>query len=269
MNTKFYVPEWGNLLPFDSFCAKAKVAGYDGVEMSLPLNRDERDLIIDTLGNYELELIGQYYESFERDFDAHLNNYEKHLRKLIGANPVFINSQTGKDYYSFEQNLKLFAAADRLADESGIEIIHETHRGKSLFAAHVTQEYLTRLPNLMICLDISHWCAVHESLLEDQPEAVNLAIAHTAHIHSRVGYPEGPQINDPRAPEWADTLQSHLHWWDRVYENTQKQHSILTITTEFGPPPYMPVLPYTQVPLANQWEVNVHMMDMLKNRYGV
>lgn len=30
----------------------------------------------------------------------------------------------------------------------------------------------------------------------------------------------------------------------------------------------MPLQPYTQEPLASQWDVNVFMMNLLKERYG-
>ncbi len=146
-------------------------------------------------------------------------------------------------------------------------ITHETHRGKALFAAHIGQQFLTELPDLRICLDISHWCTVHESLLEDQSEAVALAIARADHIHSRVGYAEGPQVNDPRAPEWDATLNVHLAWWDQVVAAHRANDTQLTINTEFGPAPYMPGHPYTQEPLASQWDVNVFMMKQLKARY--
>lgn len=268
MSIRFYAPGWGNALPFDLFCQNVKAAGYDGIEMALPLETDERQEILDSLATYELELIGQYWQSFETDLDEHSRQYEKYLRNLIAANPVFINCQTGKDFFTFEQNRQLFALAARISEETGVKIIHETHRGKALFAAHICQDYLARLPDIRLTLDISHWCNVHESLLDDQAESVALAIAHTDHIHSRVGHPEGPQVNDPRAPEWDIALQTHLGWWDNVVEAHLKNGTQLTITTEFGPAPYMPLLPYTQMPLANQWEVNVFIMNLLKKRYA-
>lgn len=162
----------------------------------------------------------------------------------------------------------MFELATRISAETGTRIIHETHRGKALFAAHIAQDYLTQLPDLRICLDISHWCTVHESLLEDQAEAVSLAISRTDHIHSRVGHPEGPQVADPRAPERAGTFNAHLIWWDRVVEMHRANRTPLTITTEFGPAPYMPLMPYTQLPIGNQWEINVFMMNLLKERYA-
>lgn len=267
MNIRFYAPQWGNSLPFDAFCKNVKGTGYDGVEMGLPFDEKEKQEILAVLSDYDLKLIGQYWQSVERDLAEHALNYEKHLRNLIAADPVFINCQTGKDYFSFNQNKTLFDLADRLSKESGIEIIHETHRGKSLYAANITHDYLTRIPDLRITLDISHWCNVHESLLEDQEEAVDLALVHTAHIHSRIGHPEGPQVNDPRAPEWAEVLEKHLKWWDKIVEIHRKNNTQLTVTTEFGPATYMPVLPYTQLPVGDQWEINVHMMNLLKKRY--
>ncbi|MCF0073920.1 sugar phosphate isomerase/epimerase [Dyadobacter sp. CY261] len=267
MTIRFFAPEWGNTLPFDTFCKNVKAAGYDGVEMALPLASEEKRAILDTLAAHDLELIGQFWQSFEKDIDEHAANYEKYLRNLIDARPVLINCQTGKDYFNVLQNQRLFGLAAQLAAESGIPIIHETHRGKSFFAAHVTMGYLQANPNLRIALDISHWCSVHESLLADLPDEVSVAISRTDHIHSRVGHPEGPQVNDPRAPEWEEVLNAHLGWWDRVVAHHQQNGTSLTITTEFGPAPYMPAMPYTQMPLVSQWDVNVHMMNLLKSRY--
>ncbi len=269
MPINYYAPEWGNTLPFAQFCQNVKSAGYTGVEMALPLESDKRQEIIATLKDNDLELIGQYWQSFERDLDEHSRNYEKYLRNLAAAEPIFINCQTGKDFFTVDQNKCLFDLAARISEETGVKIIHETHRGKALFAAHIAQEYLLKLPDLRITLDISHWCNVHESLLSDQTDAVNLAISHTDHIHSRVGHPEGPQVNDPRAPEWELTLNTHLAWWDQIVQTHRATGTQLTVTTEFGPAKYMPVMPYTQLPIGNQWEINVFMMNLLKNRYAV
>ncbi|RAJ94458.1 sugar phosphate isomerase/epimerase [Larkinella arboricola] len=268
MELTFFAPAWGNTLPFDQFCRNVKAAGYDGVEMALPFEEAEKSAILDTLAKHGLQLIGQYFQSFETDLDDHARNYEKYLRHLSAAQPVLINCQTGKDFFTFEQNQRLFELADRISGETGVKIIHETHRGKALFAAHITRDYLQKLPQIRLTLDISHWCNVHESLLENQTEAVQLAIQHTDHIHSRVGHPEGPQVNDPRAPEWAETLNTHLAWWDQVVARHRQSKTALTVTTEFGPATYLPVLPYTQMPVASQWDVNVFMLNLLKNRYS-
>ena len=73
-----------------------------------------------------------------------------------------------------------------------------------------------------------------------------MAIERADHIHARIGHPEGPQVNDPRAPEWEAAVKAHFGWWDKIVERKKKAGERLTILTEFGPADYMPTMPYTQ-----------------------
>jgi hypothetical protein len=182
--------------------------------------------------------------------------------------PIHFSSiQTGKDYYSFEQNSILIKAATEISEATGVKIVHETHRGKFSFAAHVTKTYLDKIPSLQLCLDISHWCCVAETMLDDQHEAVEKAIEHTRHIHSRIGFTEGPQVMDPRAPEWNDKVEKHIKWWQKVIEKNNISGVSSTIIAEFGPFPYLQHLPHTQMPIYSQWDVNVYMMELLRKRF--
>ncbi len=47
----------------------------------------------------------------------------------------------------------------------------------------------------------------------------------------------------------------------------EERGKALTVLTEFGPPDYMWTTPYTRQPLANQWDINVHMMNTFRKRY--
>jgi hypothetical protein len=108
---------------------------------------------------------------------------------------------------------------------------------------------------------------VSESLLADQQSTMDLALQRVDHVHARIGHAQGPQVHDPRAPEWAEAVEAHFAWWDKVVELKKAQGETLTVLTEFGPPNYMPTLPYTQQPIADQWAINVHMMHLLRKRY--
>jgi hypothetical protein len=216
-----------------------------------------------------LQWIGQHYQTLEPDFERHKEIFTRHLENLVQAGPIFINSQTGKDYFSFEENEELIRIALGISLGSGVRIFHETHRGKFAFAAHITRQYCDRIPDLKLTLDISHWCNVAETFLQDQEEAVAMALSRTEHIHSRVGYTEGPQVGDPRAPEWKAALDHHLAWWDRVIDRLRTEgRQTASITTEFGPYPYMVHLPYSQKAIADQWDLNIFMRDLLTRRYS-
>lgn len=270
MKIKFFCPRWGSEhLAIESFCDNVKSEGFDGVEMALPIDNSKKSEIIKTLEKFELELIGQHYETLEPNFDKHKKLFAQYLENLADSPALFINSQTGKDYYSFDQNKTLIDISDEVSSRTKMKILHETHRGKFSFAAHITRHYLEQLPDLRITLDISHWCNVAETFLEDQQEAVSMALERTDHIHSRVGHQEGPQIPDPRAPEWQDAVKFHASWWDKVIELKRKKgDNQFTITSEFGAPPYLVLMPFTRQPITSQWEINVHMMNLLKTRYS-
>lgn len=268
MSIQFFCPRWGSeALSWDLFCRKAKDDGYDGIEYGIASNAKgaELDEVWNAAEKAGLTLIAQHWDTIEPEFSKHYDMYCAWLEKIAPYPVVRINSQTGKDYYSFDQNKKLIEAAGK----SSREVVHETHRNKFSFAAHITKDYLQRIPELRITLDASHWVCVAESFLDDQPEAMQLAIKRTAHVHARVGYPEGPQVTDPRIAANQFALEKHLAWWDQVVALKRKENAVLTITPEFGPFPYMVHDPIGGYPLSDQWAVNVYMMELLRERYDL
>lgn len=262
----YFCPHWGNTMPFEAFCRRVRKAGYEGVEMDLPLERDQRNTILQILQDQGLLLVAQYWQSLEPIFRDNRHNYRRHLENLVAAQPLLINTQTGRDHFTLAQNLTLVRDAAVLSKASGIPICHETHRGKFLYSIPVFLEAIRAEPSMLLTLDASHWCTVHESLLHNQEAGVQRAIRATAHVHTRVGHEEGPQVNDPRAPEWKGHLDRHFAWWDAVVARHRGRE--LTMTTEFGPAPYMPAAPRTKRPLADQWAVNTHMLSLLRQRYS-
>ncbi len=257
---------WGFNGNYDAFCTKAKAEGYDGVEIWLPGSEKERDDLMNAVAKHGLRhafLCG----SGDADFAKHLKEFEKMLRDGVALKPLYFNCHSGRDWFNFEQGSRFVQLGLEVAKSSGVPVYHETHRGRLMFAAQITKQYMEAFPGLRLTLDISHWCAVHESLLEDQPETIKMALSRTDHIHARIGHQEGPQVNDPRAPEWASAVKAHFAWWDDVVKRKAVEGQPITVLTEFGPPTYLPTVPYTFQPLADQWEINVYMMKLFRERY--
>ncbi|MHA4895235.1 sugar phosphate isomerase/epimerase family protein [Pedobacter sp. PWIIR3] len=272
MGIQFYCPRWGSEgYDWLSLMTRAANAGYDGLEVAIGRNMHsgELDELFNTAEQCHMKIIAQHFDTTEAEFNAHTDQFCRWLDKMNDYCPVKIDSQTGRDFFSFQENFSLFSIASDFTKRTGVQVCHETHRNKALFAAHISRPYLEMVPDLSITLDASHWVCVAESLLEDQKNTMQLAIGKTAHIHARVGYPEGPQVPDPRMPEYKDTLQAHLVWWDAVAERFAAEGRVLTVTPEFGPFPYMVSLPYNGMPIANQWDINIYMMRLLKQRFSL
>jgi sugar phosphate isomerase/epimerase len=267
---KIFATNWGFIGTIDQFCSNAKKEGYDGIEVWWPGDKKRQDELFDCLKKHQLE-VGFLYGAGQSNYQEHLDTFKKTIDAVATQTiqrPLYINCHSGRDHFSFEQNKAFIDHTTQLAKQTGIIICHETHRSRIMFAAHITRQYIEAIPELRLTFDVSHWCNVHESLLQDQQRAVEMALERVDHIHARIGHPEGPQVNDPRAPEWEGSVKQHFAWWDKIVERKKKNGERMTFLTEFGPPDYMPALPYSRQPVADQWAINVHMMQLLKKRYS-
>src|SRR4030042_1344301 len=133
--------------------------------------------------------------------EEHAASCEAQYRRAAELRPVLVNSHSGKDWFSTEENLLVLRRAARLEEELGLPVAHEVHRGRAPFSTTATAALLERMPDLKLAADFSHWCCVHESLLEDQEQILAKAIDRSFHIHARIGHPEGPPVSAARAPE--------------------------------------------------------------------
>lgn len=263
---KMYATRWGHKGSMDEFCKQAKSEGYDGVEDWIPGNKQQEEALFEAIEKYNLSYAA-LCGSGKNTFREHKDDFSRNLKKALSKKPDFINCHAGRDFFSFDENRQIIDLTVRTSKETGVPIYQETHRGRMLFAAHICADYLKAIPELKLTLDISHWCAVAESLLANQKKTIDLAISRSEHVHARIGHAEGPQVSDPRAPEWQKARNAHYIWWDEIVARKKAAGEVLTVTPEFGPADYMWTTPYTRQPLADQWGINAHMMNEWRKRY--
>ncbi len=136
------------------------------------------------------------------------------------------------------------------------------------FTPWQTAKVLERLPELKIGADYSHWCVACERMPDVEDDDVKLAMKRSIHIHGRVGYSEGPQVPDPRVPEYEKFVETFINYWFTICQHRLESGApYMTFTPEFGPPPYLHTLPFTRQPVADLWEVNLWMYKKFEQRY--
>lgn len=258
----------------ESFIDRVIDVGYDGVEMFLPDNGDFTRSFLKKLEQTRQTKTDFNFVALQTLFQAkesvseYIKRMEANLKMIASFQPDFINSHTGKDYYSFDENCRIIEACMNFGAKNNVRIMHETHRSRFSFHAASLLPYLQKFPELELVGDFSHFTVVSESLLEDQEDILEKIIPHVKHIHARIGYEEGPQVNNPSAPEWENHFTVFSGWWKKIIDY-QKSKGLkkLIITPEFGPKPYMPAMPFTTEPLSNQWECNVYVKNRLKESF--
>lgn len=259
--------KWGaETTPLREFLSRVKDSGFDATDLNPSVIEETPEESIALHKEFGLKCVC-FVGLNGATVAAQLADLDKWFPIAMAYQPLHLNFHAGRDIFSFEDNLVIFRRIYELGQKHHIDITHETHRARPLFSTFEAVKYLQSMPELWLNADFSHWMVVHESTLRDQPEAMELAIQHSRYIHARVGHEEGPQITDPRAPEWKDHLDNHIDLWQRIVAaNRKAKRSHLVITPEFGPPPYMPALPYTRQPVADLWEICTAMMQILRER---
>ncbi len=273
MELKLIKAAWGMTGSWDEKLSRIAKAGYNGIET--PLTTVEDDVLFkELLEKYQLDLIVQVFSGsrlkpYPSSAEEHVASLESQVARAAKLGPILINAHSAKDSMPYRDQLDYFAAALEMEKQMNVAIAHETHRGRATFTPWSTARLLEDMPGLRIVADFSHWCCVCESMLQGQEEHLSLAIRHTVHIHGRVGYEQGPQVPDFRAPEYEYTLSQHEQWWDDICACHQAAGSpYLTFTPEFGPAGYMHLQPYTKQPVVDLWDICFAMGERFRHRFA-
>lgn len=262
MELKLIKSTWGMQGTYEEIFKQIAEAGYNGVETILP-DPEQESIFRELLAKYDLDFIAQIHTS-----GNHIDTFRALVTRAATFNPQLIVSQSARDCMNWADQVMFFDQALAIEQQVGIPVAHETHRHRAMFTPWSTAALLKHFPDLKITADFSHWCCVCESLLEDQKDALQISIERAIHVHARVGFAQGPQVPHPGAPEYARELAVHEDWWRQIVNHQAAQGAkALTFTAEFGPPGYMPTLPFTNQPVTDLWDVCLWMANKVKE-YG-
>ena len=235
-------------------CRHCHEMGYTAIEGALRFVPDAA-LLKRTLRDEGFAWIAQIFSNMQRgggSVGEHLEGLRGQVEECMDAEPMFFNGQMGSDHWTIDEAEDFFGAVTEMEREIGVPIYHETHRSRYFANPWNTARLLERMPALKLTGDFSHWVCVAERLLADAHEEVANAAARCHHLHVRVGYEEGPQVPDPRDPAWAPHLKAHESWWEMAWAAAlTRGDSAVTLTPEFGPPPYLHTLPFSGAPVSD------------------
>jgi sugar phosphate isomerase/epimerase len=251
---------WGVDEAWATFLPKAKAAGYRAIEVNiLELSAAQRLDFSARLADLGLGLVAQIFTNgfiAGGEVTTHVESFRHQCDLAVAMRPRLINCHSGRDAFTRDEAFDFFRRV--VSHEAGlpVTVAHELHRGRIFYAPWTTVPILDAFPTLNVTADFSHWVNVCERLLDDQLPAIRLVAERCLHVHARVGHAEGPQVNDPRAPEWTAELAAHERWWDLCWAAQERRGlTESTLTPEFGPPTYQPTAPYSRHPLADLAEI--------------
>lgn len=203
----------------------------------------------------------------------HVKIFQEQVEESMKWDALKINCQAGCDYWTPEEANEFFGAVLPWIDQFDTPVTFETHRGKTLYSPWVTRNYVQQWSETMdikLCADYSHYVNVAECHPSFKPlqDVFQFLNPYVKHIHARVGFEEGPQVNDPRDPKWASHVEAHMGVWEDIWRHHEKRgEKYVTVTPEHGPQDYQHCMPYTQEDLAGNWQVNDWVGERIRERF--
>jgi len=273
MQLQLYKTMWGTngtLVKSINQLLAAGMHGLEGPAPKLEIDQEEmRKLLLNNNLSYiaEITTAGTYVPDRKATVQDHLDSLKTKLIHSSTIKPLFVTCLAGCDAWAEKDSIEFFQRAMELANHYGLEISFETHRSRSLFNPWVTQRIVEQLPDISLTVDFSHWCVVCERLMDTELDVIYSIADNVRHIHARVGYEQGPQVPDPRAPEYKYAVHAHQRWWEIIWQSQLERHfKITTMTPEFGPDGYLHEFPFSKQPVADLWELN-HWMAKEEERH--
>jgi len=258
MTTRCYMTLWPIAGDLDARLAKVAAAGFDGFEDWVQSHATLRPLMEKHSLRYRAMVAGDDADGFRKGLD-----------EAFDCQCDGVTVHAGRASMEFGQARDHLGALAEIAKGYPFPVDFETHRGRCLFEPMMTARLLDELPDLWLCLDISHWTVVTESLLGGFGDQVAKALARTRHVHTRVGFEEGPQVPDPRSERWQRYVGVFEGWWDEVRHGCEARgQEVFSYDPEFGPPHYQWTDPADGRALADAFEVAVWMRDRLATRWS-
>lgn len=227
-------------------------------------------------------LWGGPYEGFtapsvagEPDRDSlvrtHLQVWKEQVEAAQEFNPTLVVSHSMKDCFTYQMAEQFFTEAVRWEEEKGYVVCHETHRKRFLHSPWYARDIVPKFPKLKLCADLSHFINVAETNTEDPDltQVIEDIAPQVYHVHCRVGYDHGPQVPDPRAPEWLPYMEGHERWWDAIWKAQKARgQKVSTMIGEHGPPNYQQTLPHSREPTAHIWDINHWIQQRRQARFS-
>ncbi len=274
--------QWTGPTALDELMSQTINDGFDGIEGPIPQSEFDQRRYKKRLDDHGLVFIAEsttggdmsspsdwWVPRPDQSIADHLSDLKWTVDHAAEMGALFVSTMCGYDAWSWSQNVDFFGQALELEQQSGITISFETHRGRSLFNPWITRDLLHEFPQMKLTCDFSHWCVVCERLIDSEWSILQLCAERAMHVQCRVGYAQHAQVSDPRAPECLEALTAHERWWNLIWKTQAKRGmKQVTMMPEFLWDGYMQTLPYSDMPVADVWEITCWMAERQRSQFA-
>jgi hypothetical protein len=159
-----------------------------------------------------------------------------------------------------------------LADEAGVRLHFENHRGRMTTDLRFTLQLLDALPDIRLTADLSHFVVGQEfrwPIGDEDNHLIERILARTWAYHGRVASREQVQLQISFAHH-EPWLRLFLNWWEqgfRLWREVAPADATLTFMTELGPPGWYAMTGPDGEELSDRWAEALQLRSMVVDRW--
>ena len=222
-------PDW----PLEEQLFRIAEAGFTGVLGSVPVPA-ERPRWRSLLDRYGLAFGAMAFPACPEDLDPVLE-----AARAFGA--AYINAQVMDGFVVGQPAVDLLGGLVERAARAGVPFFVETHRGRVTQDLLRTVEYVDRLPDLLLTIDLSHYVVGGEigGPSGQVERAFGALLGRTGTVHARVS--NGEQVQVDVGDGTRGPVTHFRRWWIegmRRWRQAARPGDILPFVAELGPPGY-------------------------------
>ena len=254
-NIKYVRTLWGvdinlkDLKSVDNFLKKSKKQGFSVLEVATGFFPEEE---ISNFSKASIEngfrIIPQLhtcgYPVSSYSVKDHLDDFKTKFEKCLVWNPVIINTHSGRDDWTLEDNLNFYNEAQNFEKSARIKCLHETHRVRSLYNPFISLQILRECKSINLTFDYSNWVVVNSRFLSPSTEPyyydlMAIVERRTKLIHARVSTTDQIQTINPLSPDNSEYKKEYYRVWKNIVDKSDETF----INPEYGPAPFEIVTP--------------------------
>jgi len=237
----FFKTLWGVEAPLETLDLN-QFAGVEACLIYLP--QESRDYLKTASVSGSLKLILLLQTSGD-GVDEHLKSLDNQITEALTYQPEKINIHGGLDRWTMEESKRYFSGfleLEKKYSAFGVPLLHETHRGRILYAPWIALKILQEFPNLLLTADLSHWVVVSERhLTQEFQDVLDIVKRNTRHIHARPASPQSIQLQGAQLQDtkYYEDIEMFKNYWTQIIQTQSDMgYGPPSIDPEFGPWPY-------------------------------
>jgi hypothetical protein len=239
-------------------------AGFDGVTEHFH-ERAAVERLVPLLRERGLDVEGQVFPTSVEELAPALE-----LAREFGVHHLTVQADVRPRAYA--DSLRLLEGWMRLADEAGVPVYFETHRGRLTNDLLQMLDLLRDLPALRLTADLSHYVVAREfpfPVPAEMQAQVGELLRRAWAIHGRVASPGQVQVEISFA-QHRPLLEQFVAWWQalmRDWRGRAGPDDSLAFTCELGPRPYAISGPDGE-DLSDRWQEALQLKDIARQAWA-